>query len=74
MSTPHENLEIENRLLVKVEEAGRMLGFSRAKSYNMATSGEMPGVIRLGRSVRVSVEALREYVRKEVKSAERTAA
>jgi excisionase family DNA binding protein len=57
------DLNDENRLLVRVEEAGQMLGLSRAKSYAMVLNGEMPGIVRIGRNVRISVRMLRSWVK-----------
>ena len=39
---------------LKVEEAAALMRISRAKAYEMAQAGELPGVVRIGRSVRVS--------------------
>jgi excisionase family DNA binding protein len=50
------------KLLLKIDEAAVLLSMGRAKAYQMAASGEMPGVVRMGRSVRVSVAALRGWV------------
>jgi len=57
-----ETVKNEPRLLLKIEEAGNLLGFSRAKAYQMANSGELPGVLRIGRSVRVNAASLRAWV------------
>ena len=48
----------QNAEVVSVEEAGRRLGISRGLAYRLATRGELPGVIRLGRRLVVSVVAL----------------
>jgi excisionase family DNA binding protein len=37
---------------VSIEEAGRLLGYSRNTAYDAVKSGELP-VIRLGRKMRV---------------------
>ena len=39
-----------------------MLNMGRAKAYQMVVSGEMPGVVRFGKSVRVSEAALRAWI------------
>ena len=44
--------------VVSVEEAGRRLGISRGLAYRLAAGGELPGAIRLGRRLVVSVTAL----------------
>ena len=59
-----EAIQSNERLLLRVEEAARMLNMGRAKAYQMASSGEMPGVVRIGKSVRVSEAALRSWVSK----------
>lgn len=38
--------------------AARLLGIGRSAAYEAARTGEMPGVIRVGRLVRVSVPVL----------------
>ena len=53
------------KLLLKIDEAADLLSMGRAKAYQMAQTGEMPGVVRMGRSVRVSAQALREWVRSQ---------
>lgn len=37
-----------------VEEAARRLGIGRSLAYDLARRGELPGVLRLGRTYRVS--------------------
>ena len=59
----------DQKLLVRVPAAARMLDVSRAKAYAMAAAGQMPGVVRLGGSVRISVEALRNWVREQARTA-----
>ena len=43
--------------VVRVEDAGRMLGVGRAKAYAMVKSGELP-VVRWGRAVRVRISTI----------------
>ena len=43
-----------DRLVVTVPEAAKLLGISRSLAYEAARSGELPGVIRIGRRVVVS--------------------
>ena len=50
-------------LLLRAEEAARLLGLGRSKVFAMMAAGELPGVVRIGRSVRVSREALERWVR-----------
>lgn len=51
------------RLLLRPDEAREMLGLGRTKFNEMLRRGEIPGVIRFNRSVRISHEALREWIR-----------
>jgi excisionase family DNA binding protein len=44
-----------------VEEAGRILGYSRNTAYEAAKTGELP-VIRLGRKIRVPKVALQRLL------------
>jgi excisionase family DNA binding protein len=50
------------RVLLKVPEVARKLGFSRSAVYGMMASGELP-TVRRGRSVRVSVRALEKWLK-----------
>ena len=51
------------RLLLRMDEAAKVLGISRSKCYELAAAGLLPGVIRLGKSLRVSVRALEEWIK-----------
>lgn len=51
----------EDRLVLTVTEAGRLLGISRAFAYELAARGELP-VIRLGRRLLVPKRPLLELV------------
>ena len=48
-------------LLLRVEEAARMLRLGRATVYMLVASGELP-CVRIGRAVRVPTEALRRWI------------
>lgn len=52
----------EEPLLVDVPTAARLLGIGRTHAWLMVRRGQMPGVVRLGRSVRVSRDRLEEWV------------
>ncbi len=41
-----------------VPEAARLLRINRGKAYEMANDGTLPGVVRLGRTIRVDRERL----------------
>jgi len=50
-------MEDEPRFLT-VPEAARLLRINRGRAYEMANDGTLPGVIRLGRTIRVDRERL----------------
>lgn len=45
-------------ITVTVDEAARMLGVNRKSLYGAISRDEVPGVIRVGRAVRIGREAL----------------
>ena len=49
---------MEQPRFLTVPEAARLLRINRGKAYEMAAGGTLPGVIRLGRSIRVDRERL----------------
>jgi len=51
-------------LLVRVEEAARILSLSRSTIYEMLDAGELPSV-RRGTARRIPVAALREWVARQ---------
>lgn len=52
-------------LLVRVEEAGRMLSLSRSTIYEMVAAGELKPV-KFGRSVRIQVADLEDWVKRQM--------
>jgi excisionase family DNA binding protein len=58
----------QNKLLFKPVEAAEAMGVSRAKAYELIANGTIPS-IRLGGSVRVPVDALREWIQSQTKAA-----
>ena len=52
-------------LLVRVEEAARLLSLSRSMIYEMMNSGELPSV-RCGTARRIPLAALRLWVERQV--------
>lgn len=52
----------EDRLLLRPEEVCRLLGLSRSLVYRMMADHEIPGVVRIGGSIRVSASILKEWV------------
>jgi len=53
------------QLLVTIEEAGKMIRVGRTRMYELVASRTIPSV-RIGRSVRVPVHALREWINGEL--------
>jgi excisionase family DNA binding protein len=51
------------KLLVTVPAAAEVLSVARSKVYAMVQAGELPAV-RLGKSLRIPVRALTEYVQR----------
>ena len=52
-------------LLLRAEEAARLRNIGRSKVFEMMAAGERPGVVRLGRAVRISREALERWIREQ---------
>ena len=50
------------RLLLRVHEAADLLGLSRATLYNMLAAGTEIPVVRIGRSVRIPMAELQNWV------------
>jgi len=50
-------MEDEPRFLT-VPEAAQLLRINRGRAYEMANNGTLPGVIRIGRTIRVDRERL----------------
>lgn len=53
--------ETPEPLLLRAPEVAKLLGVSRAKAYRLIKAGELP-TVRIGGSVRVPREALREWI------------
>ena len=51
-------------LLLRPEDAARELGIGRSKTYELLRRGEIPS-IRIGRSVRVPAEKLRQWINEQ---------
>ena len=56
-----ETSATEHPLLLRVEEAARLLSISRSKVYELISAGQIR-VVHIDRSVRVPVEGLREFI------------
>lgn len=50
------------RLTTDVETAGALLGLGRTRSFELARTGELPGVRKLGRRYLVSVAELLDFL------------
>ena len=49
---------VEQPRFLTVPEAAQLLRINRGRAYTMANDGTLPGVIRLGRTIRVDREQL----------------
>jgi excisionase family DNA binding protein len=61
---------VDDRIVITVPEASHRLGIGITKGWRMAGTGTMPGLVRIGRSVRVSVVALEAWVAEQVAESE----
>jgi excisionase family DNA binding protein len=61
MATPKENATIQPPLLLRVEDAARMLSVSKSHLWGLIWGGQIPHV-KLGRAVRVPQRALEEWI------------
>ncbi len=50
------------RTLLTVPEAAAYLGIKSTKGYEMASRGELPGVVRIGRLVKVHLPTLDSWL------------
>lgn len=68
MSTPIRTrrtpVDLGPPMLLRPEEAAKMLGLGRSKVFQMLAGGELP-VVRIGRSVRVPSDQLREWIQRK---------
>jgi excisionase family DNA binding protein len=55
-----------DRLLLRPSEAAELVALGRSKFYALLRDGRIPGVIRIGRSVRISRAALEAWVSAQV--------
>lgn len=53
------------KLLLRPIEAAEAIGLGRSKTYQLISSGAIPSV-RIGKSVRVPVVALRKWIEKQL--------
>lgn len=57
-----------DKLLLRPKEAAEALGICKTKVYTMMSTGELPGVIRIGGSVRISKQALEKWVTEQTQA------
>jgi excisionase family DNA binding protein len=53
------------RMLYRPAEVGEAIGVSRARAYELIAAGVIPS-IRIGSSIRVPVDSLREWIREQL--------
>jgi len=51
-----------NKELLTLVQAARVLQIKYARAAELARSGVMPGVVRLGRQIRINPEALERFI------------
>lgn len=62
-------MENSEKLLLRPREAFEIISVGRSTGYALLASGELPSV-RIGRAVRVPVDALREWVKQQTEKKE----
>jgi excisionase family DNA binding protein len=61
-TTPASARSESSPLMLRVEEAARLCGLGRSKFLEMAYAGEVPGLTRFGRAVRVNRRMLEAWL------------
>jgi len=56
-------------LLLRAEEAAKLLQVGRNKVYELAAAGEIPS-LHVGRQLRIPLEELRQWIRRRAAGAE----
>lgn len=56
-------------ILINVDEAARLLGLGRSKTYELVLSGQLRS-LKIGRSRKIPKQALDEFVRSRLEEAE----
>ncbi len=67
---PSEPSTLRDPLLLTIPQAARRLGISRAMLYSLLAQRKGPPVVRLGRSVRISLESLRAWIAEQERTAQ----
>ena len=58
------------RQLLRIAEAAEVLGIGRTRTYELTRKGELPS-IRVGKSVRVPIGALKAWIEAKVNASQR---
>jgi excisionase family DNA binding protein len=58
---------MSERLLLRPAEAAEAIGVSRARAYELIATGVIPS-IKIGTSIRVPVDALRNWITRELET------
>ena len=56
---------MEEPVLWRMDEAANALSISRTKCYALAAAGQLPGAVRLGKSLRVSRKRLLAWIEEQ---------
>lgn len=56
---------LEDIRTITIPQAAEVLGIHPRRAYQLAERGQLPGVIRLGRSIRIRVAALRQWMEQQ---------
>jgi excisionase family DNA binding protein len=65
-STDASSQLVEQPLLLRDHEVARMLNVSKTKAYLLMASGAIPGVMRIGRCIRVHRPTLERWIAEQV--------
>jgi excisionase family DNA binding protein len=68
VGNPNGMVEMDDLVLLKVEDAARILGFGRSRTYALVASGVIPS-LKVGRSIRISRRQLQRWVEQLPESA-----
>ncbi len=65
-----EKMEVtdERPILLRPAEAARLLGVSRSKLYGLLARGEVPGIVKIGASTRISRVVMERWIADQVAS------
>lgn len=60
---------MDQLVLLRIDEVSRALGIGRSQTYALCAAGKLP-TVRIGRSVRVPADALRDWIRAKTQQPE----